>query len=93
MHTLRQYLEGRSKADFARTVGIVPVYLSQILSGHRTPSLRLMLRIQEATEGAVDLNSWAPRNDALANGLSGALPQAPEEVSESLVIPTSGEAA
>lgn len=58
MVTLRTYLEGRPKAEFAAKVDIRPPYLSQLLSGQRKPSLALMLRIQEASEGEVDLNSW-----------------------------------
>lgn len=58
MAHLRTYLDGRSKRDFAAQVGIAPVYLSHILSGHRIPSPALMLRIMEATGGEVDFNSW-----------------------------------
>jgi DNA-binding transcriptional regulator YdaS (Cro superfamily) len=58
MEQLRTYLEGRNKGDFARSVNIVPVYLSHILSGVRTPSLALALRIARATDGAVPVESW-----------------------------------
>lgn len=68
MQTLRSYLEGRPKAKFAEQVGISPVYLSQLLSRHRRPSLALMQRIQEATEGQVDLNSWSLSEDHSSDG-------------------------
>lgn len=69
MATLRTYLDGRPKAEFAGKVNINPAYLSQLLSGDRKPSLALMLRIQEATEGEVDLNSWTfMRSDDHAHG-------------------------
>jgi DNA-binding transcriptional regulator YdaS (Cro superfamily) len=58
MEQLRAYLSGRRKAEFARQVGIVPPYLSQILSGGRRPSLDLMARIDRATSGAVPLSAW-----------------------------------
>lgn len=64
MEKLRAYLAGRKKGDFARQVGIRPVYLSQILSGYRTPSFKLMVRISQATSGAVDLESWASSAEA-----------------------------
>ncbi len=58
MATLRSYLQDRPKADFASKIGVAPSYLSQLLSGRRRPRLDLMLRIQEASDGEVDLNSW-----------------------------------
>jgi transcriptional regulator with XRE-family HTH domain len=62
MHKLHSYLTGRRKSAFAATVGISPAYLSQILSGHRRPSLSLMERIEAASDGLVDLNSWSSFN-------------------------------
>ena len=59
MEKLRTYLIGRRKGDFATALGISPAYLSQILSGHRNPSLDMMRRIEAATDGLVDLNAWA----------------------------------
>lgn len=59
MQKLHEYLDGRRKSDFAAAVAIAPAYLSQILSGHRTPSLALMKRIEAASGGFVDLNSWS----------------------------------
>ena len=58
MATLAQYLSDKPKAAFAKRVGIAPVYLSQILGGRR-PGYDLMVRIREATDGAVGLETWA----------------------------------
>ena len=37
--------EGKTHADFARMVGVSPGYLSQLLSGDRRPSARVLKRI------------------------------------------------
>ena len=60
MGKLQAYLADRKKADFARMIGTSPSYLSQLLSGHRRPSLEMMRRIAAASGGFVDLNSWLP---------------------------------
>lgn len=75
MQTLRKYLDGKPKAAFAVKVGIAPAYLSQIMSGHRTPSLDVMLRIQSASGGEVDLNSWSPENSKAADAHGAATSQ------------------
>lgn len=76
MEKLRQYLSSRKKSDFAKTVGISPVYLSHLLAGIKTPSLKLMIRIQDATGFEVDLNSWSPSTAPAvpASGADGSLP-------------------
>lgn len=58
MHKLKTYLADKPKAKFAVKVGIRPAYLSQIMSGFRSPSFDLMQRIEKETNGEVDLNSW-----------------------------------
>jgi transcriptional regulator with XRE-family HTH domain len=58
--TLAEYLATRRKKDFAEKLGTSPSYLSQLLSGHRKPGRKMMLKIQESTDGAVDFNSWSP---------------------------------
>ena len=70
MNKLRAYLDGRPKGEFARKVGIVPAYLSQILMGVKRPSFDLMLRIEAETGGLVDLQSWAPTGSAPVPGAS-----------------------
>jgi len=62
MEKLRQYLIGKSKADFAARLGIAPTYLSQILSGYRRPSFGLMCRIRDESAGAVRLDDWTPQS-------------------------------
>jgi len=65
MEKLREYLADRHKADFAKAIGTKPAYLSQLLSGHRRPSYDLMVKIEGATNGEVDLHSWSiPSSDA-----------------------------
>lgn len=66
MQVLHKYLKGQSKSAFAKRVGIVPAYLSQILSGGRTPSFSLMVRIERETKGAVPVSAWA--DDARREG-------------------------
>ena len=64
METLAKYLKGKRKQDFANEIGIVPAYLSQILSGIKRPSFDLMVRIDAASDGQVPLASWI-RRDAI----------------------------
>jgi transcriptional regulator with XRE-family HTH domain len=58
---LKQWLianrKGRNR-DFASELGLSPSYLSQLLSGHRSPRNDLMRRIHAATGGAVTPNDW-----------------------------------
>lgn len=58
MSTLNEHLRDKRKGEFAKSVGISPVYLSQILSGYRRPSFDLMVKIEGATLGAVPVGSW-----------------------------------
>lgn len=55
MKTLHQYLvdEGTTQRKFAALVNVSPSHLSEILSGAKTPSLKVAVRIAEATGGAV----------------------------------------
>jgi len=48
---VRLYLAQRqiSQATLARELGITPSHLSQIISGHETPSLRLATRLEHLT--------------------------------------------
>lgn len=57
---LREYMarEGITSRAVAERIGVVPVYLSQILGGHRRPSLDLAIRIEGETSGAVPCRSW-----------------------------------
>lgn len=68
MEKLRTYLSDKNKSQFAKQLGTSPSYLSQIMSGHRRPSYDLMLRIEEMTDGAVDLRSWSPSQQPRAAG-------------------------
>lgn len=60
MEKLTTYLQGRKQREFAQAVGISDAFLSQILSQKRRPSYRVMLKIEQVTEGAVDIHSWNP---------------------------------
>ena len=68
MQTLKQYLEGKSKADFADHLGVSPSMLSQYLSGVRRPSYDRMIEIARITDGSVPVQTWeemrAPQTDA-----------------------------
>lgn len=58
MQTLKDYLQDRKKADFARLLGISDTHLSQYLSGYRRPGYDRMLEIERLTEGEVPVQSW-----------------------------------
>ena len=64
MEELRAYLTGKSMKDFAQRVKISGPYLSQIVGGVRTPSFRLMERIEIATDGAVPVEAWKSQQAA-----------------------------
>lgn len=58
MQTLKQYLEGRSKAEFAEIIGVSPSQLSQYLSRVRRPGYDRMILIERVTDGQVPVQSW-----------------------------------
>lgn len=61
--SFRDYIQanrGRG-AEIAAALGIPPSYLSQILSGHRSPSPKLCVQIEQVTEGVV--RRWHLRPD------------------------------
>lgn len=58
LHTYIRRLHRRQNqiaADFQISQG----YLCLLLSGKKTPSLKLALRIESVTQGAVPVSSWA----------------------------------
>jgi transcriptional regulator with XRE-family HTH domain len=59
MATLSEYLStvGITQSAFAARLGVSRSYMSEIVSGARTPRLELALQIQAASGGAVDLPS------------------------------------
>lgn len=62
---LAEYLHrtGQKQIDFARTIGTNQSHLSSLVSGTRRPSLRLAHRIEQATDGAVPIISWATHDE------------------------------
>jgi len=68
MNKFHSYLKDKSRADFAKAIGTSPAYLSQMVTGHRRPSYAMMLKIELASEGCVDLRSWSPEVDASLGG-------------------------
>jgi DNA-binding transcriptional regulator YdaS (Cro superfamily) len=60
MEQLQTLLEGQRKGDFAKRIGVSSAYLSQLLSGKRTPSLEVAVKIERETGGAVLAASWVP---------------------------------
>ena len=60
MEKLHAYFapKDRRKGKFAARIGINNAYLSQILSGHRRPSFKLMCIIEDATGGEVKVQDW-----------------------------------
>lgn len=59
--TLSEWLERSevSKADFARELEYDPSNLSKLLRGKARPSLKVAVRIERITEGAVPATGWA----------------------------------
>jgi transcriptional regulator with XRE-family HTH domain len=64
MTTLHAYLKSRGiqGKQFAKDIGITPIYLSKLRRGHARPSLDLAARIETATGGHVRLCSWIDRS-------------------------------
>lgn len=50
---LKAYLETSDPVALAKAAGTKPVYLSQLVHGHRKPSVKLTKKIEAATKGAV----------------------------------------
>lgn len=67
MEKMQTFLQGRRKGEFAKEIGISAPYLSQILSGMKRPSYDLMVRIERATGGEVDLRCWADKPEKAAS--------------------------
>lgn len=59
MATLSEYLKENdiTQSAFAQRVGVSRSYMSEIVSGIRTPRLQLALQIQTASGGQVDIAS------------------------------------
>ena len=59
MTTLSQYLQasGTTQRAFAALVSVSPSYINEIAKGTKSPGLRLALRIQDATDGAVPVST------------------------------------
>lgn len=53
-------LNHTNQTRFADEIGIHEAYLSQILSGNRTPGLPILALIEEET--GIPINSWVPRS-------------------------------
>lgn len=46
---------------FARTIGVSPACVSRLIHGGLQPSMKMILKIQDATNGDVALKDWAKR--------------------------------
>lgn len=59
-HPLKTFIDTAqtSQARLAQTVGISRGYMSELVSGTKTPSLDLAFAIEAATAGAVPAASW-----------------------------------
>lgn len=58
--TLRQYLKmrGFTQAEFAEAIGSHQVNVNRLVNGNRRPSWSMISRIEKATDGLVNVNSW-----------------------------------
>lgn len=57
LQTFINAFEG-SQRDFAKEIGISEPHLSALSSGKKRPSLKLAVRIERLTKGAVSAASW-----------------------------------
>ena len=57
---LRAYMKSKRirQADFAASMGISQTYLSDLICGRSTPSLRVAFLIEDATKRHVRARSW-----------------------------------
>lgn len=62
MHPMKKYLQdqGLTLKGFARRVGTSPVYLSHIMAGRSTPSLRFAARLVAAANGNLTYEDFLP---------------------------------
>ncbi len=65
---LSDYLKKKNEtaSAFARRLEISRSAVSHLISGHRTPSLHLALRIADATSGEVVAADWIARRDLVS---------------------------
>jgi transcriptional regulator with XRE-family HTH domain len=65
---LEEYLSrnGITQLAFAEKANIHPVNISQYINGRRIPKLGTMIKIREATNGAVDIQDFAVQSDQSA---------------------------
>jgi len=66
MNKLREYRIslGLSQADLAASVGVQKATISRIEKGKRTPSMGLVARIVEASDGALSADDFLPAKSA-----------------------------
>lgn len=64
MSTLSQYLKssGKTQAEFAREISVTQGYVAKLCSeAGPVPTLKVAVRIEAATKGAVPVSIWAER--------------------------------
>jgi len=68
MQTLNRYIADHpvraTQREWAQFLGVSQPYLSQILSGVRTPHWRVMRRIEDKTRGEVPMTVWLQQMEA-----------------------------
>ena len=52
------------RSDFAKRLGVAPGTITDLCKGRRLPSLALLVRIIEITDGKVALNDFVPSEAA-----------------------------
>ena len=69
MQTLASYLKARGlpASEFADKLGLNRVTVWRLANRKQNPSLALMLRIRDATDGEVGLDAWG-QHDASSHG-------------------------
>lgn len=87
---LKAYLEEKKIAPsaFAQKIGTSKAYVSFLSRKERTPSLRLAVRIEDLTDGAVTVRDWLPETREPLEGppFSESLPVEPEPAPVSLSL-------
>ena len=59
---LKKYIEKTNinQSDFAASIGVSRGYVSLLISGQKSPSLELAVKIERETCGYVQAKSWVP---------------------------------
>lgn len=76
------YMNRLTRKEFAKHIGYSTTYLDRIASGERLPGDGLALIIEKATNGAVPVSSWPPKEKKFRRKRKAVSEVKPEESKE-----------